>query len=98
MTARPTSTMRFYRVQALWQTCSRILVQPLLDVNTCIQGRQEPSVEYGREHFTAKPSELDRQKRHAVEQAIPTLKKIALQNGANPPPFICILTMNLLWI
>ena len=31
-------------------------VQPLPDVNTCIQGGQEPSVGYGLEHFCAESS------------------------------------------
>ena len=36
-------------------------VQPLPDVNACIQGGKEPSVGYGLEHFCSEPAELGRQ-------------------------------------
>ena len=37
------------------------------DIDTCIQGGEEPSVGYGLEHLCAEPAELGRQRCHAAQ-------------------------------
>lgn len=83
MTPGLTSTMRLYRVQALRQTCSRILCSTASRCQHRHTGKLKPSVGYGLEHFCAEPAELGRQRCHAAEQADTCPQEIALQDGAN---------------